>query len=67
MPLLLDRERCAYCGGCVGVCPTLALELVELTLIIDEALCTECGACVQVCPVGALSLTAAEATPVTDR
>lgn len=66
MALSLDRERCAYCGGCVGVCPTLALELVELTLIIDEDLCTECGACVQVCPVGALSLTAGAVTPVTD-
>jgi ferredoxin len=56
MTLLLDRERCAYCGGCVGVCPTLALELVELHLAIDQECCTGCGACVGVCPTGALRL-----------
>jgi digeranylgeranylglycerophospholipid reductase len=48
--------RCAYCGGCVSLCPSGALELAEIRLLVDEELCTECGLCVTGCPTGALSL-----------
>jgi len=54
--LEIDRGLCAYCGGCVGVCPTMALLLDELTLVVDQGLCNGCGNCVKLCPVGALSL-----------
>lgn len=52
----INRQLCAYCGGCVGVCPTLALVLDELTLVVNQELCNGCGNCVKLCPVGALSL-----------
>lgn len=54
MKMRVDRSRCLYCGGCVGVCPVLALELEETILTVDEGKCTRCGFCVKFCPVGAI-------------
>jgi digeranylgeranylglycerophospholipid reductase len=51
----ISRERCVYCGGCVSVCPSGALELAETRLLLDRELCTECGLCVSACPTGALT------------
>jgi len=53
--IIIDSHRCAYCGGCVSVCPVEALSLAETRLEASEA-CIECGDCVPACPVGALSL-----------
>jgi len=50
----LDAMRCAYCGGCVSVCPVHAIVLAETRLTILED-CIDCGECVLACPVGALS------------
>jgi ferredoxin len=50
----VDRGKCLYCGGCVGVCPVQALELKEIVLAVDESKCTKCGICVKFCPVGAI-------------
>jgi ferredoxin len=58
----IDRRLCAYCGGCVGVCPTMALLLDELCLVVDQGLCNGCGICTKLCPVGALSLAEAAET-----
>jgi len=52
----VDRDKCLYCGGCVGVCPVDAIVLNEIILAVDEGKCTRCGICVNYCPVGALSL-----------
>jgi ferredoxin len=54
--LLIDRNKCCYCGGCVGVCPKDALTLMETYISADEAKCVSCGACVKFCPVDALKL-----------
>jgi len=51
----IEPNRCAFCGGCVSVCPVEALYLAETRLEVSEA-CIECGDCVSACPVGALSL-----------
>lgn len=45
-----------YCGACVSMCPSGALELAETRLMIDEASCSECELCVAACPVEALVL-----------
>ena len=50
----VDGRRCAYCGGCVSVCPVDAIHLAETRMVIHEN-CIECGLCVAACPVGALS------------
>lgn len=51
----IEPHLCAYCGGCVSVCPVEALSLAETRLEISEA-CIDCGDCVSACPLGALSL-----------
>ena len=50
----VDAARCAYCGGCVSVCPADVITLAETRLVVSEQ-CIDCGACVPACPVGALS------------
>jgi len=52
----VDRELCGYCGACVSVCPSKAIELVDLYVRRNKSLCTGCLACVKVCPLGAMKL-----------
>jgi ferredoxin len=54
--LLLDRETCISCAGCVGTCPELALDMFGLDLQVFQDKCTYCTLCVRFCPVGALSI-----------
>ena len=54
--LVIDRDRCCYCGGCVGVCPADALVLNDTDLQIDSKKCTMCGYCLVFCPVEAFSI-----------
>ncbi len=51
--VIVDQDRCAYCGGCVSVCPVDALTLTETRLLVDIG-CIDCYDCVAACPVGAL-------------
>ena len=57
--VIVDSFRCAYCGGCVSVCPVEALTLAETHLVISSD-CIDCGNCVAACPVGALQPEGAE-------
>lgn len=52
----IDRYRCGYCGGCVTVCPTGAIDLMGLWIEIKNEECSNCKACVNLCPVGALEM-----------
>lgn len=52
--VVVDPARCAYCGGCVSVCPVEALTLFETRLEVSDE-CIDCGDCIPTCPVGALS------------
>jgi ferredoxin len=54
--LVHDRKACISCAGCVGTCPTLALDMFQIDLQLFQDKCTHCGICVRVCPVGALSI-----------
>lgn len=54
--IVIDRERCLSCAACASVCPTGALEMLELHLVYDQSSCTNCGICVRKCPVGALEM-----------
>ena len=62
--VLVNRQRCCYCGGCISVCPFGALNLAETLLLVDEA-CTDCGLCLTACPTGALHLGDVEAPQTT--
>ncbi|MCX8174278.1 MAG: 4Fe-4S binding protein [Thermoplasmata archaeon] len=50
-----DKEKCMYCGACVGSCPKNAIYLEETRVVFDEERCVKCRICVRVCPVGAIS------------
>lgn len=57
MVVKINAMLCMSCGGCVGVCPSLALELENGTkLVSDEESCTSCGICERFCPVGAIKV-----------
>ncbi|HPR87459.1 MAG TPA: 4Fe-4S binding protein [bacterium] len=50
------QDRCDFCGVCVAVCPTDAIDLAEARLTVLDERCTRCGQCVQACPVRALEV-----------
>jgi len=57
MPIVfVDNEGCDFCGTCVAVCPTDAIDLKESSIAVDEKRCTRCGDCVDVCPLGVLEV-----------
>ena len=49
----IDPDKCVVCGGCIDLCPSIAISMVDDLVIIDDQLCTECGICVKVCPMNA--------------
>ncbi len=56
MAVIADKSKCLRCGGCVAVCPKLALNLTEHGIVCDPEKCVNCDICVKFCPVEALSL-----------
>jgi len=55
MPRRVLFDSCMACGGCVGICPFMALNLDRGTEIkVDQEKCTDCGVCTTFCPVGAI-------------
>ncbi|PPA79739.1 MAG: Ferredoxin [ANME-2 cluster archaeon HR1] len=55
MVIKVNRYKCGYCGACVSVCPTGAIELIETWIVVDDT-CNNCGICSRICPVGALEV-----------
>ncbi|MBN1352422.1 4Fe-4S binding protein [candidate division KSB1 bacterium] len=51
---------CDFCGCCVAVCPTDAIELFESHIAIIHEKCIECQNCIEICPLTALEETDAE-------
>jgi ferredoxin len=51
----VNKFKCGYCGACVSVCPSNALELIETWIEVDSS-CNNCGICAKICPVGALEV-----------
>ena len=46
-------SKCVGCGGCIDLCPSIAISMINDVVIIDEKLCTECCICIKVCPMRA--------------
>jgi triosephosphate isomerase len=36
--LTVNRYKCCYCGACVGVCPTCALELGSIGVLLASGI-----------------------------
>jgi heterodisulfide reductase subunit A2 len=56
----VNKELCAGCGTCVGLCPYNAIELKvdngKKVSNVITALCKGCGTCAAACPSGAISM-----------
>ena len=48
----IDIEKCDFCGTCVAVCPTNAIDLKESMIEVNRTLCIGCGSCSDICPLG---------------
>ncbi len=49
----IDTTKCIGCGGCIDLCPVIAIAMIHDVVTIDEETCVKCGICVKVCPVRA--------------
>jgi len=54
--LIIDRQSCLACAGCISLCPEAALVQDMDGLQVRDDACTLCGICVIFCPVAALSI-----------
>ena len=54
--VIIDRQKCTGCGGCVEICPYRAITLVNGRAEYKNIVCFLCGHCRAVCPVDAVLL-----------
>ena len=40
--ITIDQEKCTGCGGCIDLCPSIAISMIQDVVTIDPELCTEC-------------------------
>jgi len=50
----IDSNKCTGCGGCVDLCPVIAISMINDVVTINDELCTGCSICIKVCPMRAL-------------
>ena len=55
----IDLGKCVTCGGCLDLCPSTAMRMIDDKVNIDPDKCVECKICVQVCPLAAPTMNAA--------
>ena len=49
----INTDVCVACGGCIDLCPEIAIMMVDDQVKTDPEKCIECNICVKVCPVNA--------------
>ena len=49
----INNDICVACGGCIELCPTTAIRMIDDRVNINMEKCVDCGICVKVCPVNA--------------
>ena len=49
----IDQDKCTGCGGCIDLCPVIAISMIDDRVLIDNDTCTECKICFKACPVNA--------------
>ena len=55
--IVVDERKCLHCASCIGVCPHMALTMMDMHVESNEN-CKSCGWCILACPVAALTLEA---------
>ena len=53
----INEEKCTSCGGCIDLCPVIAISMIHDTVSVNADTCTECGTCIKVCPLKAPFIT----------
>ena len=54
----INVEKCTGCGGCIDLCPSIAISMIQDVVTVNQETCTECKICVKVCPMRAPAETA---------
>ena len=49
----IDAGKCTGCGGCIDLCPAMAISMLNDVVCVDDEKCTKCSICIKVCPVRA--------------
>ena len=49
----IDTKKCTGCGGCIDLCPAIAISMINDVVIINNDTCTDCKICIKVCPMRA--------------
>ena len=49
----IDSDVCTGCGGCIDICPFIAISMINDVVTVDPETCTECGTCIKLCPMNA--------------
>lgn len=49
----IDTNKCTGCGGCIDLCPAIAISMINDVVIANQELCTGCNICLKVCPMRA--------------
>ncbi len=62
--IIVEENKCDFCGTCVAVCPVDAIELFEAQIDILHDRCIDCDICVWICPIEVLHKVENEVVPV---
>lgn len=49
----IDSEKCTGCGGCIDLCPAIAISMINDVVTVNNEICTGCKICIKVCPMRA--------------
>jgi NAD-dependent dihydropyrimidine dehydrogenase PreA subunit len=49
----IDTKKCTGCGGCIDLCPAIAISMINDVVTVNNDTCTDCKICVKVCPMRA--------------
>ena len=47
----IDSSKCTVCGGCIDLCPAIAISMINDIVTVNDDLCTGCSICIKVCPM----------------
>lgn len=50
----IKKDKCDFCGTCVGVCPVDCIELSISHIEIVHKICIDCDLCIKICPIEVL-------------
>jgi Na+-translocating ferredoxin:NAD+ oxidoreductase RNF subunit RnfB len=45
----IDIKKCTGCGGCINLCPAIAISMINDVVTVNEELCTRDNIYIKVC------------------